>query len=199
MKIAAVIVAAGYASRFDAGQKLLADFNGLPLIRHAATAVSDAKVADAVLVVGPDGDDVVAAAGDGPWRIVINSDPSAGLSSSIRAGVAALDATIDGALIVLGDMPFVTTATISQLCATFSASDGQRIVFPVTVDGRQSNPVLWPRALLPALLQITGDSGGKALLADNAHRLAPVTIDDEAASLDIDTKDDLARAMNLRR
>lgn len=195
MKIAAVIVAAGRGSRFAGGNKLLADLNGIPLIRHAALAVASSPVTDAVLVVAPDSAAIVAAAGDGPWRVAVNPDAPQGLSRSIRTGIAALDASIDGALIILGDMPFVTSALIAKLCETFDANNGQRIVFPVTHDGRQANPVLWPRAFFPALLALTGDAGGKALLAANADLHSPVTFDDDGQALDVDTADDLDRAI----
>lgn len=198
MKIAAVIVAAGRASRFDGGNKLLADLNGVPLIRHAAGAVAQSRVADAVLVVPPDSETIVSAAGEGPWVTVVNDNAAAGLSRSIRAGISALDPSIDGALVVLADMPRVTHALIDRLCETFKDHDGGRIVFPVTRDGRQSNPVLWPRALFPALLQLSGDKGGKALLDAHADLHAPVELDDDAAASDIDTADDLARANATR-
>lgn len=197
MKIAAVIVAAGRSSRFEGGNKLLADLDGVPLMRHATGAVKSARLADAVLVVPPDSAAIIEAAGEGPWTIAVNADP-AGLASSIRTGVAALDATIDGALIVLADMPFVTPALIAQLCETFAAHDGERIVFPVTPGGRQSNPVLWPHALFPALRQLSGDKGGKALLDAHADMHAPVMLTDDAAAFDIDTQDDLERAKTER-
>lgn len=198
MRIAAVIVAAGQSSRFDGGNKLLADLDGVPLIRHAARAVVEARVADAVLVVPADHAAIVSAAGDGPWSVVVNEDTSAGLSSSIRAGVAALDPSIDGALIVLADMPFVTAELIAQLCETFAAHDGKRIVFPATRDGRQSNPVLWPHALFPALLQLSGDKGGKTLLDAHPDLHAPVMLGNDAAAFDVDTESDLAHAVKAR-
>lgn len=198
MKIAAIIVAAGRASRFDGGNKLLADLEGLPLIRHAAGAVAQSRVTSAVLVVPQDSAAIVAAAGDGPWTIAINADAMDGLSSSIRTGISALDQSIDGALLILADMPFVTAPLIDRLCETFAKHDGVRIVFPVTRDGRQSNPVLWPRALFPALSQLSGDKGGKALLNDHVDLHAPIELDDDAAACDIDTADDLARAIAMQ-
>lgn len=197
MKIAAVIVAAGRSSRFNGGNKMLADLNGTPLIRHAASAVAASHVAEVVLVVSPSSNNIIAAAGEGPWRVAINSDAAAGLSGSIRTGIAVLDTSIDGALIVLGDMPFVTAGLMTKLCETFTVNDGAHIVFPVTGDGRQANPVLWPRALFPALIALTGDTGGKAVLAANAGLHAPVAIDDEAAAFDVDTAEDLDRAKRM--
>lgn len=198
MNIAAVIVAAGRSSRFGDDDKLLAEFRGAPLIHHAAAAVAASQIADAILVVGPHNDAIVAGAGQGPWRVAINNNPDSGLSSSIRTGIAALDRSIDGALIVLGDMPFVTAGLIAKLSKVFIVNHSRRIVFPVTRDGRQTNPVLWPRALFPELMRLTGDVGAKAVLAANPDLQAPVTIDDDIEAFDIDTRADLEEAAARR-
>ena len=42
-------------------------------------------------------------------KFVRNPDFATGLASSLKAGIAALPADVAGALIVLGDMPGVTT------------------------------------------------------------------------------------------
>lgn len=198
MKIAAVIVAAGRSSRFGEDNKLLAEFRGAPLIRHAASAVAASQVAVAVLVVGPDRDAIAAAAGPGAWRLEVNANPDSGLSGSIQSGIAALDGTVDGALIVLGDMPFVSAKLINELCDVFAAKNGRQIVFPVTRDGRQTNPVLWPRVLFPSLMRLTGDVGAKAVLAANVDLQLPIVIEDTEAFFDIDTRADLAHAATAR-
>jgi molybdenum cofactor cytidylyltransferase len=191
MKIAALILAAGRSSRFEGGNKLLADFDGRPVIHHVVTAISAAPVDDIILVTAPGGGKIVAAAGPGRWRSAVNPNAGLGLSSSIQTGLASLDPATDGALIVLADMPRLTSSLIAQLCAAFDASNGTAIVFPQTPDGRQGNPVLWPRALFPELMAPSGDIGGKAVLAKYRELHCPVTIDGDAVLFDIDTKGDL--------
>lgn len=199
MKIAAVIVAAGRSSRFEGGNKHLAQLNGEPVIRHVARAVVASPVTDAVLVIADDGDAIADAAAESQLRKVVNTDAASGLSSSIKTGLATLDPLIDGALIVLGDMPSVTAALLDELCKTFAAHGGNAIVFPVTRDGRQANPVLWPRALFAELMKLSGDTGGKALLVASTARHAPIPIEDDNASLDIDTVADLEQAAKAVR
>ena len=99
----------------------------------------------------------------------------------------------DGVLIVLGDMPAVSAALIGKLIAGFEAKDKRAIVFPVSADGRQGHPVLWPRALFPDLMSLSGDTGGKALIQAHRDLLSPIQIEDAAAFLDIDTPADLQR------
>jgi molybdenum cofactor cytidylyltransferase len=197
MKIAAIIAAAGRSSRFESGHKLLADLDGMPLIRHSITAIDGAPVAEIVLVIASDGQALADAAGPGRWRVIVNTHAASGLSSSIQAGLAAIDPSSAGAMIVLADMPGVTSGSIAQLCQTFRDGGGTKITFPQTADGRQGNPVLWPRALFGELMKLTGDTGGKAVLAAHPHFHAPVTMDDHAATCDIDTVSDLAKIKTL--
>ena len=193
MRISAIILAAGRSSRFDGGHKLLSEIGGVALIRRVATAVAAAPVEDIILVTASDGGDVLKAAGEGRWRSVINADNALGLSSSLQAGLHALNAGTGGALIVLGDMPALSAGLIANLCEMFKSRAGSAIVFPQDASGQQGNPVLWPRALFPELTQLTSDHGGKKLLTTYAHLCQPITVSNTDAFTDIDTRADLER------
>lgn len=194
MKIAAIIVAAGRSSRFGVGNKLLVDFGGRPLIRHAIAAADASPVRDIVIVIAPDGAAILEAAGAGRWRSVVNTRAHDGMASSIQTGLAAVPLDCDGALIMLADMPRVTAALIAELVSAFNGTGGNKIVFPVTASGVQGNPVLWPRALFAELNALQGDTGGKAVLAAHPELQHPVSVDDDAVRFDVDTQDDLAQA-----
>ncbi len=193
MKTAAIVVAAGRSSRFEAGNKLLALHHGKPLVTYALDAAEKSSVDEIVLVTGPGGDAIVQLAGDGRWRCVVNHRAEDGLSSSIQAGLSALASDIDGTMILLADMPRVSPVIINSLHDTFIAGGGQRIVFPSLKDGTQGNPVLWPRALFAELMTLEGDVGGKAVLARHPELHTPVPIEDHGITFDIDTIDDLDR------
>jgi molybdenum cofactor cytidylyltransferase len=192
MKIAAVILAAGRSSRFEGGLKLLADFRRKPLIHHVVHVIDCPEIADIYLVTAQEGGKIIAAAGPGRWKSVVNLHAANGLSSSIKAGLSALDESIDGALIALADMPGITPDLIKRLCTAFAASNGTAIVFPQAPDGRQGNPVLWPRNFFPDLMALSGDVGGKPVLARHPERQCPVALETAEALSDIDTRDDLA-------
>jgi molybdenum cofactor cytidylyltransferase len=194
MTITAIVLAAGRSTRFGADNKLLADAGDGPLIRRVLAAVAASPVDDIVVVTGLDGGRVAAAAGPGRWHLVTNPEPDAGLSSSIRAGIGALAPGTDGVLIVLGDMPGVTADLIAAIITAFEAKARGAIVFPQSPDGRQGHPVLWPRSLFTELASLTGDTGGKALIAAHCGLVSTVPAGDgERAFLDIDTEADLAR------
>ena len=193
MTIAAIILAAGRSSRFERGQKLLADIGGVPLIRRVCTTVASTSVSDIVLVTAAAGQGIVVTAGDGRWRNVVNADAHAGLSSSLQTGLRNLNAATSGALIVLADMPGLSAALIDSVCATFISGGGTGIVYPEDHDGRQGHPVIWPRSLFPQLMELSGDTGGKTLLDAHRELCRPVRIDAPGAFIDIDTVADLQR------
>lgn len=192
-KVSAIILAAGRSSRFAGGNKLLAEIDGIPIVRRVALQVAASPVNDIILVTGAYDGAVAAAAGAGRWRHIVNPDAPQGLSSSLKAGLVAAGTGTDGALVVLADMPAVSAALIAKLCAAFDAGGGDKIVYPRNVEEMQGNPVLWPRALFADLMQLEGDSGGKKLLNQYTQLCQPLDVSGDDAFTDIDTRADLAR------
>ena len=191
MKIAAVILAAGASSRFEDGHKLLALIDGVPMIRRVATAVAASNVSELIVVTNAADDRVPAAVGQGRWKLIANPQSRNGLSSSLRLGLTAIS-DAEGAMIVLGDMPGLTSELLSKLLAEFENTNGEKIVFPVLEKGTRGHPVIWPRAAFDRLKLITGDKGGRQLL-DELHDLwHPVAVTGQGAFIDIDTLADLA-------
>jgi molybdenum cofactor cytidylyltransferase len=193
-RLAAIVLAAGASSRFGAENKLLAPIGGRPLVRAVADAVHAAEIADLVVVTGCDAPQIAAALHGLPVRLVANASWETGMGSSIAAGVRALGASVDGALIVPGDMPFLTTGLLRGLVSAFERSQLQAIVYPATPDGAQRNPVLWPQRFFDVLGELSGLEGGKPLLQRRAAEAVAVTIDEGESLLDVDTPADLDAA-----
>lgn len=191
--IGAVLLAAGSSSRFGDENKLVADFEGQPLIRHVAGIVSESGVGDVVVVTGHDRDAVEAALDGLPVRFVHNEDWSAGMGRSIARGIRALRPDTPAAFIVPGDMPFLTAALLEALAGRYADVERTRVVVPTTEDGRQRNPVLWPRRCFDDLASLDGPEGGKALLNRHCPEVLEVPIADVSVFTDIDTPDDLKK------
>jgi molybdenum cofactor cytidylyltransferase len=189
VSVAAIILAAGQGTRFGSESKLLAELGGKPLIRHVAEAALASKAFPVLAVLGHRREEVDAVL-PRPVPRVENPDYARGLSTSLRAGFAALDQAAEAAVVLLGDMPQVTPALIDGLIDTWIAAGRPAAVVP-TYDGRRGNPVLLSAALGPEIAKLTGDTGAGALLRarDDVHEL-PVT----AASIlaDVDTPEALA-------
>jgi molybdenum cofactor cytidylyltransferase len=191
VNVAAIILAAGKASRFEDGQKLVAEIDGVPIVRRVCSAIARSNVSDIVLVVAALDGAVASAAGSGRWRTVENAGAGEGLSSSLRVGLQHIGREADGVLIALADMPGITDGLANELIWAFAASKGGAIVFPLAPDGRRGHPIIWPRDLIPALAAVSGDQGGKAVLANYPERWRPVPCEDAGAFADIDTRGDL--------
>jgi molybdenum cofactor cytidylyltransferase len=123
--------------------------------------------------------------------IVENPAFADGLSASVRAGIAALPADVDGAVFLLGDMPRVTAAHIDRLLAAFNPAEGRAICVP-TSRAKRGNPVLWSSRFFPEMRALEGDTGARGLLRQHAEQICEVEMGDDGVLLDIDTPDALA-------
>ena len=119
-----------------------------------------------------------------------NPDFAEGLSTSLRTGIAALPADIDGAVVLLADMPQVDAALIDRLIAAYDPEKGALIVVPM-IDGKRGNPVLWSRRFFPELMALEGDVGARHLIARYREAVVDVPVTGTAALVDVDTPDAL--------
>ncbi len=189
-QVAAIVLAAGRSARMGAN-KLLAELEGAPLVRHATLAALASPARPVVVVVGNEAERVRAAIADLEVEIVHNPDFATGMASSLRAGIAAVPEAA-GALVCLGDMPRVRGAHLALLLDAFAdAADDGAIIVP-TCDRKRGNPVLWGRARFAEIAALTGDVGARALIERHAASVHWVAVDDPAILLDIDTPDALA-------
>jgi molybdenum cofactor cytidylyltransferase len=188
--IAAIILAAGSASRMGQPKQLL-DWGGRALVRVVAEHALAARLDRVLVVVGAAGDEVAAALAGLPVEIVENQAYAEGQSTSLRAGVAALGPEVSAALVLLGDQPFVTPAIVERIADEWRMS-GAAIVAPV-YRGQRGNPVLFARAVFDQLLAIKGDQGARAILAADPARVRTVAFDDDRPLADIDTPEDYER------
>lgn len=198
VEVAAIVLAAGRSTRFSGGAhgvtKLAAEVDGAPLVRHSVLAALGSGAAPALVVTGHARAQVMAALAGLDVREIDNPDHARGIATSLKAGLAALPASCDGALVFLGDMPRVTASLARRLVDAFAATPTLDAVAP-RVQGRRGNPVLLARTLFAAAMRLEGDEGARKLLA--GARVAEVDVDDDGAALDIDTPEALD-ALRLR-
>jgi molybdenum cofactor cytidylyltransferase len=191
--IAAVVLAAGTSSRMAPYNKLLiADRGGKTMIARVVENVLSSAARPIVLVTGHRAEEVAAAVGGRPVRVVHAEHYADGLSASLKAGIAALGDEVAAAVICLGDMPLVTGRMLDRLIAAYDPDEGRSIVVPVH-QGRSGNPVLWDRRYFAEILALSGDKGARGLLARHAEQVAEVALEDDAVLRDFDTVDSLAQ------
>ena len=193
MKLGCVIMAAGESRRFGTSNKLLEDFDGVPLYGRALAAVPQA-VFDRVCVVTAYAP-VIRQAEKLGFRVVYNDCPELGVSRTIRLGLEPL-ADCDGVLFMTADQPLLTAGTVRHLAEAFAAEPS--CIWAAAHAGKRGNPCLFPKDLFGPLLALEGDTGGSRVIRANADRLRLVEVPAEELA-DCDTAQELGELENARK
>jgi molybdenum cofactor cytidylyltransferase len=197
-RVAAIVLAAGGSSRMKGPLKQLLPWGNSTLVRHTLRVVSRAQVAEIVLVVGKQAEEVrrELAAGDSIdiCRIVDNPDWQRGRSTSVRAGLNAIRPDAAAAIFVNADQPFLTAKVIDTILQRY-----YQTLAPIVVpayDGVSGSPVLFARQLFGELTELTGEDGGKKILTARAGETERVNVVNARAALDLDTMDQYRAALS---
>jgi molybdenum cofactor cytidylyltransferase len=190
MRAAAIVLAAGAASRFGS-PKALARLEGRPLLEHVLDAVRTAGIEDVVVVLGHAADEIEEGIDWLIERRVRNPDPRH-LSSSLQIGLAAvaeIDPPVRAVLIVLGDQPRVRPEVIRSLIVAGRTSE-EPVVVPRYSDGGGANPILIRSEAFDLVDETTGDRGLGPLLEAQPELVHEVPV--HGSNPDVDTPEDLA-------
>lgn len=180
MQIAAVILAAGAATRFGS-PKQLARIGHRTVLEMVADVALLAGLQPVIAVVPPG----IAV----PATVVpeINDAPSDGLSRSLQIGLAAVPVDVDAAVILLGDQPTMAPATIRLILA---AAGDDRPVVAASAMGRIGPPILLRREAFALADEVTGDEGLHSILSRHLDLVTVVEVGEHVP--DVDTREDLA-------
>jgi len=177
-----VILAAGESARFGS-PKQLAQYEGEALIERAARTALDSGAEETVVVVGANKEQVAAKLTPFPVRIVDNPDWKQGMSSSIIAGIEALDMNV--AVLMTCDQPLITSEHLHELAMATSRAS----IAASSYDGVFGVPCAFKREIFAELFKLEGDDGARDLIRSRRWPVASVPC--EQGSLDIDLKKDL--------
>ncbi len=189
-RVAALVLAAGQAKRMGRN-KLIERVAGKALVRHAVEAALASEAEPVILVTGHQREAVEEALEDLDLLSVHNRNYAAGLSTSLKRGLASLPEGIDAAVILLGDMPRIGPEVIDRLIASFNPLEGRAICLP-TYQGKRGNPVLLGRQFFAEAQTIEGDQGAREILREYAEAVCEVPVDEGSVLLDVDTPEALA-------
>ena len=186
-RIAIILLAAGGSRRMRGRDKLLEEADGMPLLRRVALRAVNSCATEVVTILGAKADERRHALTGLTVSTVVNDAWEAGMASSIAAGVGALSEEIDGAIILLGDMPDISAELLDYLVAAFDPGAGKDIVRPVAASGPVGNPILFGKRHFPALTALSGDAGAKPVIAANPDAVVDVETSDDGVLTDLDT------------
>jgi xanthine/CO dehydrogenase XdhC/CoxF family maturation factor/CTP:molybdopterin cytidylyltransferase MocA len=187
--IAAIILAAGASTRMGRPKQLLPSFGGQSLLRRSAIEAVRSGCRPVVVVTGAHAEQSSLQVGDLPVQVIHNPDWAGGMSSSLRAGLTALDAAESGAaavIVTLCDQPFARAHVLEELVGAYRSS-GRGIVAS-EYDGVLGVPALFARKHFEELAELRSAVGARQLIAAHAGEVVRVPFPE--GSIDIDTWED---------
>ena len=162
--ISGIVLAAGTSSRLGQPKQLL-ELAGRPLLQHVIDALGKADLGEIVIVLGHEADRIAKALDlSSSAKTIVNREYAAGQSTSLRAGLAALNAQSEACVVVLGDQPSLPSDSIRKVVQSFM--DGTSPIVRAVWNGTPGHPVVFDRSVWDELSQLTGDHGARDLLVD---------------------------------
>lgn len=192
-RLAAIVLAAGRSTRMGRTKQLL-PWAETTLLGEVVNRLRAAPVSDIVVVTGAEREAVEASLAevqqaDARVRCVFNPDFAAGeMARSLQAGLRALPGNRQAALVALADQPRVETAITEAVLQRWRETQAP-VVAPVHA-GRRGHPLLFDRALWPALLKLPLHANPREVVEQAA--VEKVEVDTDSIFFDVDTPEDYA-------
>ncbi len=183
--ISALILAAGESSRMGRDKALL-EYRGQTFLEHILATLREADLKRIVVVLGHHSEEIRSAVNvsDGV-EVVVNQDYRLGQTSSLQAGLRALDQPeTDAVVLCLVDHPAVSADIVKQLVAALQETAAP-VVVP-TYQGRRGHPVLIARALFDELLGLDARQGANTVIRRYSGATQCIEVQDSSILLDID-------------
>lgn len=189
-----IILAAGSSSRMGQPKQQLV-YGNKTLLQRAIEAAKGVQAHALMVVLGANNQTILDDVDSKHLDIVINPDWEQGMSSSIKAGITALQTLypkVDHVLVMLCDQPFVDTELLVKLIEAKPLTDDAIVAceYKSTI----GVPVLFGKSWFADLQDLNGEDGAKKLLL--AHQDKVVTVPFDKGSIDIDTPDDYQQLLN---
>jgi molybdenum cofactor cytidylyltransferase len=197
-RIAALVLAAGRSTRMGANNKLIEEVAGKPMVRHVVETALGSNLAHVRVVTGNKPAEIQHALDGLEVAYTHNPNFADGLSTSLAAGTEALENDVDGVIVLLGDMPLISSELIGKLVAAFNPAENRAICVPVH-NGKRGNPILWAARFFADMAKVQGDTGARHLIGENAEWLTEVEADDASIFRDIDTPEALEKLRSEER
>jgi molybdenum cofactor cytidylyltransferase len=188
-RIAGVVLAAGLSSRMGTN-KMLLQLGGTSVVRRAVGTALTAGLDPVVAVVGHESGRIRAELEGLACTVLENADYARGMNTSLRAGIRALPDDVEGAVVLLGDMPLVDAEMLRSLAERFRRARPKLVVS--TYGEVLAPPILYARELFAELRALDDEACGKSVV--RRHRGEAEELPWPAERLtDLDVPEDLHR------
>lgn len=196
-KVSCVVLAAGKSTRMGT-QKLLLPYENTSIIKSIVSKAINSNAYQTIVVTGSHKNELMEELQDFPIDFIENTLYERGMFSSVQKGIAMVDDTHEGMLILLGDQPMVSTAIINRLITSFQKTN-KGILIP-TFDNKRGHPVLISRKYQQQINTLNPAIGLRELIMTNQEDVLEIEVKSNEILLDIDTPQDyeLATTISLK-
>lgn len=193
-KVAGLILAAGASTRMGRPKQLLS-LGGLSLLDRVLEEALKSDLHRVILVLGYQAKEIKDALKTNrhhsKLKIIENKDYGDGISSSIIAGLSEAEENYDHCMVILADMPHITSNLINLLLRQYLASGLP--LGAIKIKGRRSHPVIIGRRFYDELHRLQGDVGARDLFLRYPDQVCLVEPEEDYDDQDIDTMEDYQR------
>ncbi len=182
--VTGLVLGAGGSSRLGRPKQLL-PYGDATLLDHTVATARACGFDQIVVPIGGAADDVRTTVDLSGVEVVVNYAFGKGCSSSIAAAIGAVDPRCEVLVLMLGDQPGVTAATVAALLA----GRGDAPLAVCRYDDGRGHPLAFARSVFPELTELHGDKGVWRLLDERADEVVDVPIAGPVP-LDVDTPED---------
>ena len=179
IRIAVILEAAGDSKRFGSNKLLHAMDDGRPMIAPVLDAVRSIDAYRKIIVTQYD---EVADLADG-FTVVRNDRPDLGISRSMKLGIEAAGGA-DAYMFCVCDQPGLRASTLESLIEAYKK--GTAGIVSLAWQGKMCNPKIFSSRYRSELMRLSGDTGGRQIIAGHKNDLLLVEAQSEDEVRDID-------------
>jgi molybdenum cofactor cytidylyltransferase len=192
--MAILVLAAGSSTRMGQPKQLLRA-GGRTLLQICLETALASHCSEVCCVLGAHATELRQHIQKYPVQLIENPHYQQGLSSSLRVGIAQLEKEeVEAAMVLLADMPNVSTAHLNELIDRFHEHPQQPAA--TAYANGLGVPAIFPATYFPKLKALKGDQGARALLNQDTQEISSLPFSDLT---DIDTPEDFRAFLRKRQ
>ncbi len=192
-KVGSIILAAGKSQRMGKN-KIFMSFRNRPMIAGILSNIACCDIVGTIIVIGYEFQNALACLAAIPEAetaaIFINQEYEKGMGTSLAIGAQGIPNDWDAVLIMLGDMPLISSEIITKILESYEEISANQTIIVPTYQKRRGHPVLFAKQHFEELAQLNGDIGARSVLQKNSSQIQFIEIDSPYILTDIDTKEE---------
>jgi molybdenum cofactor cytidylyltransferase len=188
--ISMLILAAGKSTRMHGSNKLLASIQGVPMVRRVVQAALGSNVDEVIVVLGWEEEKIHSALAGLNCRFTVNPNFEEGQSSSVRAGLAAVNSSSRAVMILPGDIARIDSSAIDMVIDKYD--HGGCSIAIAGHEGKSGHPILFDKQLFPEIARINEETFGlKGVVKKHQSEICLVEVGSANVLKDVDEPEDL--------